>query len=250
MPSTRFTQSILAAVVLSACSGSATVSEAGPAQTGVAVAVTPSSVTVAPSAAVVFAATVTGTAVTSVTWTVVEPAGGAVDGTGRYVAPGAAGVFHVTATSVADPKASASAAVTVTAAPPPPVVAVSASPAAAAVDACKSVPLTATVTGTTNQSVTWSIQEGAAGGSVTAAGVYTAPAAAGVYHALATSAADPTKAATATLTVSERVLSVQVTPSTVSLPASGTTQFTATVTTTCGAFASTAMVTAGGALVQ
>ena len=49
--------------------------------------------------------------------------------------------------------------------------------------------------------VTWSVQEGAPGGSVTAAGVYTAPGTAGTYHLVATSQADATKSATATVTV-------------------------------------------------
>jgi hypothetical protein len=46
------------------------------------------------------------------------------------------------------------------------------------------------------------VQEGAAGGSITSAGVYTAPAGAGTYHVVARSAADSTKVATATVTVS------------------------------------------------
>jgi hypothetical protein len=45
------------------------------------------------------------------------------------------------------------------------------------------------------------VQEGAAGGAITSAGVYTAPATAGNYHVVATSQADSTKSATATVTV-------------------------------------------------
>jgi Galactose oxidase, central domain len=45
--------------------------------------------------------------------------------------------------------------------------------------------------GTTNLDVTWSVQEGAAGGSITAAGVYTAPSLPGTYHVVATSVVDP-----------------------------------------------------------
>jgi len=37
------------------------------------------------------------------------------------------------------------------------------------------ITFTATITGSTNTAVTWSIQEGEAGGTITAAGVYTAP---------------------------------------------------------------------------
>jgi hypothetical protein len=61
---------------------------------------------------------------------------------------------------------------------------------------------TAAVTGASNAGVTWSVQEGAAGGSVTAGGLYTAPGSNGTYHVKATAQADPTKSATATVTVS------------------------------------------------
>ena len=49
--------------------------------------------------------------------------------------------------------------------------------------------------------VSWSIQEGAAGGSITADGVYTAPSVEGVYHVAATSTTDPTMTATTSVTV-------------------------------------------------
>ena len=49
--------------------------------------------------------------------------------------------------------------------------------------------------------VNWSVQEGSAGGSVTAAGVYTAPMKASTYHVIAASVTDPTKSATATVGV-------------------------------------------------
>lgn len=60
---------------------------------------------------------------------------------------------------------------------------------------------TATITGSSNTAVTFSVQEGAAGGSVTAAGNYTAPQTLGTYHIIATSTADSTKSAAATLSV-------------------------------------------------
>ncbi len=59
---------------------------------------------------------------------------------------------------------------------------------------------TATVTGNANTSVTWSVTEGA-GGTITTGGVYTAPMTPGTYHVVATSVADATKHATATVTV-------------------------------------------------
>lgn len=55
---------------------------------------------------------------------------------------------------------------------------------------------------TVNQyDVTWSLQEGAAGGSVTADGVYTAPSTAGNFHLIATSIANPGVIATAPVKV-------------------------------------------------
>lgn len=56
------------------------------------------------------------------------------------------------------------------------------------------------VTGSTQTGCTWSVTE-TAGGAVTAAGLYTAPSVAGTYHVVATSVADATKRATATITV-------------------------------------------------
>lgn len=66
----------------------------------------------------------------------------------------------------------------------------------------------ATVQGSVNQLVTWSVVEG--GGGSVLAGLYTAPLTAGTYHVKATSVADPTKSATATVTVTSGGLLVNV----------------------------------------
>jgi hypothetical protein len=50
--------------------------------------------------------------------------------------------------------------------------------------------------------VAWKVLEGAAGGTITSAGLYTAPNAAGTFHVVATSAGDPSASATAAVTVS------------------------------------------------
>ncbi len=60
---------------------------------------------------------------------------------------------------------------------------------------------TATVEGTSNHGVTWSGQEGVAGGTITSGGVYTAPLAAGTYHVSVVSQADTGKSAVATVIV-------------------------------------------------
>lgn len=235
---------------LLACTGDAQpVSPAGAAQ-AVNVAVTPSQVDVAPSATVAFAAVVTGTANTNVTWNVQEVDGGTVDAAGLYTAPGSAGTFHVVATSSADPTKQGAATVTVTAPPPPPPpppppgVAITIGPATGSVNACGTLQFTATVTGAADGTATWSVQEGVDGGTVSSSGLYTAPSGAGTYHVVATSAADPTKSAVAAVSVNEVILAVAVSPSTITLSPGGTAQFTATVTNTCGTFTATRTVVA------
>lgn len=60
---------------------------------------------------------------------------------------------------------------------------------------------TAQVIGNANTTVSWSVQGGASHGTITTAGLYTAPSKAGVYTIEATSQADPQRKATATITV-------------------------------------------------
>lgn len=219
----------------------ATVTVTAPAQPPPPVAVTlsPTSTTVAAGGTVSFTATVTGTTNGAVTWSVQEASGcGSVDTSGTYTAPGAAATCHVVATSAASASATAAATVTVTAPTlPPPVVSVTVSPATGAVNSCMTLAFTATVSGTTNSAVTWSVQEGAAGGSVSAAGVYTAPAVAGTYHVIATSQASTSASATVPVTVTDKILGVSVSPSSNTVSPGATAQFNATVTTTCGTFA-------------
>ena len=69
---------------------------------------------------------------------------------------------------------------------------------------------TASVVGPSNTSVIWSVLEGASGGTITAGGLYTAPATHGNYHVVATSAADPSRTATATVAISSGSLGVTV----------------------------------------
>lgn len=160
----------------------------------VAVAVAPVTAALLAGGQQQFAAAVTGTSNTAVIWSVQESGGGTVSTTGLYTAPATSGTFHVRVTSVADPTKSASATVTVTA------VSVAISPTSASVVVGNTRQFTATVTGTSNTAVTWSVQE-SGGGTISASGLYTAPAAAGTFHVRATSVADPTKSAGATVTV-------------------------------------------------
>ncbi len=170
----------------------------GPVPT-VSVAVSPATTSLQTSQTVGFTATVSGTSNTTVTWSVQEgTAGGTVTSTGAYTAPSAAGTYHVVAKSQADTTKTASATVTVTAPLP---VAVAITPSSTSIAAGATVAFSATVSNSSNQGVTWSVQEGSAGGSVTSAGSYTAPSTAGTYHVVATSQADTSKTASATVTV-------------------------------------------------
>jgi hypothetical protein len=76
-------------------------------------------------------------------------------------------------------------------------------PNAATVVAGEAQQFTAAVQNAENTTVTWSVVE-AGGGTVTAAGLYTAPETVGTYTVRATSVADATKSATATVTVTAR----------------------------------------------
>ena len=152
-----------------------------------------------------FSAMVTGTDAgqsTDVTWSVQEgAAGGSIDASGRYTAPGNPGTFHVVATSVADTSKSAQATVTVTAAPN---ITVSIAPSSASTPAGGTLSFTASVTGLgsgQSSAVSWSVQEGATGGTINGAGTYTAPSTPGTFHVIATSVADNTEFASGTVTV-------------------------------------------------
>lgn len=167
----------------------------------VVLAVSPQTASVVEANTVQLTATVSGTSNTAVTWAVQESGGGTVSSAGLYSAPLVVGTFHVVATSVADPSQTATAAISVTPTPPAPAVSVAISPATTSISAGGSVQFTATVSGTTSTGVNWTVQEGAAGGSVSSTGRYTAPSTAGTYHVVATSQADASKTSSATVTV-------------------------------------------------
>ncbi|HEY7855530.1 MAG TPA: hypothetical protein VIC32_03730 [Terriglobales bacterium] len=205
----------------------------------VAITLSPATATVAAGGTVQYTAVVTNTNNTGVTWSVNNKPGGsatlgAISGTGLYTAPATfpgLSQLTITATSIADTAVSANATLTLTQA-----IAVSVAPATATVATGGSQTFTATVTGTTNLAVTWAVN-GTAGGNATLGtidknGVYTAPAtipSPAVVTVSATSAADPTKSATAAVTITAPV-GVVVAPAKATLGASQTQQFSAQVT--------------------
>ena len=183
-----------------ACGGVATIEAAGAdgaAGQQVAVALDPSSTAVAQQGSAQFAAQVTGTAETGVTWSIREAGGGTVDANGSYTAPSAPGTFHIVATAKADGATSATATVVVAGAAS---VAVSLVPQVSSLGTSSTVTFGATVTGSTNQAVTWTLS-GSGCGSL-AGGVYQAPSApASGCTVTAKSQADTSKSGSVTFSV-------------------------------------------------
>ncbi|MBL9129463.1 MAG: DUF1800 family protein [Verrucomicrobiales bacterium] len=133
---------------------------------------------------------------------------GTISADGVYTAPAsmpASATVTVRATSAANSSAFANATVTLTAPPP---VSVAVTPASASVQLAASQSFQATVSGSANTAVTWSVN-GIAGGSstvgtISTAGVYTAPAtmpASGTVTVRATSVASSSAFANATVTL-------------------------------------------------
>lgn len=146
---------------------------------------------IAPGGTVQFDATVLGTSITDVVWT--APDGGTITQTGLFTAPGQPGTYRVVATSRADPSRSAVATVTVTL---PGTITVAVSPASVTLAPGGTQQFTATTSD--GSTVTWSAPQG---GSITTAGLFTAPGQPGSYRVVATSVTDGTSSGAATVTV-------------------------------------------------
>ena len=181
----------------------------------IVVAVTPEAAAVQQGRNRTFVARVTGITNQAVTWSVEEPTGGTITATGVYTAPPRSGTFHVVAASTVDRTATGVATVTVSDSP---TIIVTVSPSTAAIQTGGTQSFTATVSGTSDQGVTWSVRE-ASGGTVSTAGVYTAPLTPGTYHVVATSTVDTTTTGTATVEVSASLTCLLNTPQPIALPA-------------------------------
>ena len=173
----------------------------------VTISVAPSSAGVPVSTTRKFTATVTGSANTSATWSVNGVAGGnstvgTISSSGLYTAPVAVPTpadVTVQAASVANPAMTASATVTVQPPAPPPVT-ISISPGNVTVAPSATQLFTATVTNSANTSVTWS----ASAGTISASGLYTAPAVPPSPASVtikATSVASPSSSGTTTASI-------------------------------------------------
>jgi hypothetical protein len=112
---------------------------------------------------------------------------------------------------------------------------VTVSPPSGSVAACGTLTFAASVTGASSADVTWSVTE-SGGGSITSAGLYTAPPKPGTYHVVARSSVFAPAKAWATVTVAEQILNVAITPTSTWVEEGRSTQLTASVTTSCGTF--------------
>jgi hypothetical protein len=203
----------------------------------VSVSLTPLLATLASSQSQQFTATVTGATNANVAWTL-SPAVGTISAIGLYTAPASivnAQSVTVSATSSADPTKSASAAIKLNPLPAATTVAVSIAPGSVTLGPCQSQQFTATVTGATNANVAWTLSP--AVGTISATGLYTAPASivnAQSVTVSATSSADPTKSASAAIKLNPlplaTTIAVSIAPGSVAVGPSQSQQFTATVT--------------------
>jgi hypothetical protein len=190
----------------------------------------PATVSLAPQQTARFTVNTTGGLSTAANWSVVPNMGTILNG--MYSAPvsiPSQTTVTVVATSMSDPNMNASAAITLQpSATLPSVVSVSVSPSSVSLSAGQTTQFTPNVTGTSNTSVTWSVSP--AVGSVSS-GQYSAPSSISsqqVVTVTATSVADPTKSASALVTLIPA--SVTLAPQSISLAAGKSVQFTATAT--------------------
>ena len=205
---------ITLALFLNGCGGSG---ERSSPQAAVAISISPQSASVAPSQNQLFQATVTGTGDTDVAWSVDNVAGGnatvgTISSSGLYTAPATDGNHMVQVSSMADSTKTATA--TITVGTPQPVT-VTISPASATLMPSQSQQFQASVTGTSNTVVTWSVDNIGGGntsvGTISSSGLYTAPTSVGNHTVEATSVADPTQSASATVAVSSTPMSAVTT---------------------------------------
>jgi len=242
-------------------SGTASITITAPTITAVTVSCTPTSVTTSTTSQCSANVTGTGNFASTVTWSVGGIAGGnstlgTITSAGLYTAPTAVPATNpvtITAISTQDTTKSGSASVTVTL--PPTITAVTATCTPTSVVTTGTSQCSANVTGTGSFSsaVTWSVGGVAGGnstlGTITSAGLYTAPTAVPTTNPVtitATSTANTAKSGSASVTITAPTITAVTaacTPTSVTI--STTSQCAATVTGT-GNFVSTVTWSVGG----
>jgi hypothetical protein len=192
---------------------------------GIVVSISPGSVSLAPGATQTFKATVTNTSDQTVTWTTDR---GTITAGGLYTAPSVtvATLATVTATSNADTTKSATVSISIQ---PVAAITVTIAPLSVAINSGGHQLFTATVTGTTDATVTWE----ASAGTITSGGLFTAPTVSVDTSVTvgAVSNADPAQSASVTFTVhAGAAVTVTISPTSATLASGQTQTFTATVT--------------------
>jgi hypothetical protein len=213
--------------MIGASVGSAPADSATSAVTVFLLGISPVAATVAESATQQFAATIQGLSNTNVTWSVDGVAGGnatsgTVNSSGLYTAPLQSGTHTVTATSAAVTSTSVSAGVTVTGP-------VTVTPASATMMSDATQQFSASAQGISNPTFTWSV-DGVTGGNstvgtISTAGLYTAPALAG-NHTISASAGS---SASDSGSVQVTVFSFAISPGATLLSPNATQQYTAAI---------------------
>src|SRR5579862_1911750 len=219
-------------------SASSTVTISSP--SSISVSVSPTQVVLATGGQQQFSAHVTGSSNTSVTWGVsgigcVNGSCGYISSAGLYTAPSSvptSPAITITAVSAANTTKSGSASVVVQAASS---VSLSITPTSAQVAPGGQLHFTATVTGTTNTGVVWSVSgagcSGLACGSITAGGIYSAPMTLPSPPSVSVKAmavAAPSVSALASVTLVPAT-AVSITPSSSQVKPRGQLQFSASV---------------------
>ena len=190
----------------------------------VSISVTPTSASLTGGQGAVFAATVTGSSNLAVNWTLSPQLGTLTNGV--YTAPALIllqQTVTVAAVSAADPTKIAAASITLI-----PSVSVSVAPTTASLSAGQSQQFSASLSGTTNPNVTWSMSPSV--GSL-GDGLYRAPATINSHQTItliAKSLADPIKTGSATITLVPTV-GIALTPSSISLTGGQSTQFNVSI---------------------
>jgi hypothetical protein len=219
-----------------------------PPVTGVTIGITPATMTLSPGQSAQFTAAVKGTTNTAVSWSLTPNMGSVVNG--FYIAPAnttSKQTVTLTAVSAAEPSVSASVPLILQPVSTPATVSVSLSPGTASLTGGQSATFVPTVSGNSNQGVTWSLNPQV--GTITN-GVYQAPAIIASKQTVtvtATSAAN--SAQTASATVSLQPVGVTVGPASASLGAGQSATFTASVTGSTNTAVTWSMVPVVGTLV-
>nr|WP_320133180.1 LamG-like jellyroll fold domain-containing protein [uncultured Holophaga sp.] len=186
-----------------------------------AISVVPAQSTVITGGLVQYVATVTG-ATGGVSWSLWEPQGGSISNSGLFKASKTPGTYHISAMTQAAPQVATTATVNVVRD-----AFYQVDPEYVQVKPGATVAFRVLGADLSEASISWS----ASGGSVSSAGVYTAPLSAGSYTVMATVATDQVQVVAAKVLVASDspVDSVTVTPSDLTLTPGGTASFTAAV---------------------